>query len=138
METAPWQQVKKKPKQGQSQKRFIELNRVDGYIQWHPDMLIGIFAGEGHGPGNLSRGPIITTSRKTAQYDYGAFKRIADIWFACRHKGVMFLPDDEEVTETSYIDNLEVNVPVAERMFNAQAFLKDVEFVETFNDIYRE
>lgn len=74
---------------------------------------------------------------KTAQYDYSVFQKAVDnCWISCLQKAVVFLPGDEDVTETRRIDNLEVNKPIADMMFRVDIFFKDVDFVDEFKDTY--
>lgn len=85
---------------------------------------------------------------KTAQYEYSAFRKAADratrsargaagnCWMPCLHKAVVFMPDGEKVTETRRINNLEVNKPIADRIFAADIFFKDVDFVSDFSKTY--
>lgn len=81
---------------------------------------------------------------KVGQYDYSAFSKgssgqeaAGNCWIPCLHKAVVFLPGGENVTETRRIDNLEVNKPIADMMFNAEIFFKDIDFVGEFKDTYR-
>ena len=74
---------------------------------------------------------------KTGQYDYSAFQKVDDnCWISCLQKAVIFLPDGETVTETRHITNFEANKPIADSMFNADIFFKDVEFVSEFDQTY--
>ncbi|QTA92659.1 LolA family protein [Desulfonema magnum] len=75
--------------------------------------------------------------KSIAHYNYSAFQKANEhCWIPCLHKAVISLPDGEEMTETRRINNLEVNKPVADRMFKAGIFFKDVEFVGDFEKMY--
>jgi len=74
-----------------------------------------------------------------AQYEYGAFQKTeGSCWIPCQHRATLYLPRGERVTETRQIDNLVVNEPIADRMFDHTAFFRDVEFVSDLDSIYPE
>jgi outer membrane lipoprotein-sorting protein len=75
--------------------------------------------------------------KKTGEFNYSAYFKVSDnCWIPCLHKAVLFGPGGEQVTETRRIDNLEVNKPIADKMFSADLFFKDVDFVPEFKDTY--
>jgi len=76
-------------------------------------------------------------SRKTVQYDYSAFREaVPGVWISCLHKGVVTLGSVES-RETTRVNNLAVNQVIPPKLFDAGLFFKEVEFVATFDEIYR-
>ncbi|MDD4869978.1 MAG: hypothetical protein PHR77_05410 [Kiritimatiellae bacterium] len=74
---------------------------------------------------------------KTAQFKYSDFYKVSDnCWIPRLHKAVVSMPDGEKVTETRRIDNLEVNKPIADKIFSADLFFKNLEFVSDFKETY--
>lgn len=75
-------------------------------------------------------------AEKTAQYDYSGFQQVAGgAWIPCLHKGV-FNVGGVESTETIRVGNLAVNEPIAQNLFVAAPFFKDVQFVDEFDKVY--
>lgn len=75
-------------------------------------------------------------TEKTAQYDYSAFQEVAGgAWVPCLHKGA-FNVGGVASEETTRVDNLVVNEPIAPNLFVAGPFFKDVEFVDEFERMY--
>ena len=76
---------------------------------------------------------------KRGQYDYGDFYEVTDAcWIPRLHKAVLYLPDGKSMQETRRIDNLIVNEPVPESMFNPTVFFKDVVFTNDFKMTYSD
>jgi hypothetical protein len=74
---------------------------------------------------------------KTALYEYSDFHKAGDnCWIPLLHKATMFLPDGKQATEIRHIDNLFVNKPVADNLFNPDLFFKDLEFVDDFSKTF--
>lgn len=75
-------------------------------------------------------------NEKTGEYRYSAFQEVLPgVWIPCLHEGTF---DAAGVTtkETSRIDNLAVNQPIAENLFVAGPFFQKVKFVDSFEKIY--
>ena len=73
---------------------------------------------------------------RTAEYRYSSFKEVLPgAWIPLLSEGSM---DAAGTTtrETSRVDNLVVNGPIAENLFVAGPFFKDVRFVDSFEKIY--
>ena len=82
------------------------------------------------------RSPAMTTM--IARYEYSNFVRAGkDVWIPCLHKGCIRLPDSEEVTETRRIDNLHVNEPLADSLFDPGKFFGNIEFSDDFGKTYQ-
>lgn len=76
--------------------------------------------------------------QKTAEYNYSEFYKVSDdCWIPQLHKSVMYMPDGETISETRIIDNLEVNKPIPESLFQANLFFENVEFVDDFDKTYQ-
>ncbi len=74
-----------------------------------------------------------TMKTKTAQYNYSEFQEAGEnCWIPCLHKGIMFLPDDQEIFETRRIDNLVVNGSIADNLFDWRLFFEDIQFTDDF------
>lgn len=74
---------------------------------------------------------------KTAQYSYSEFFKVSDhCWIPCRHMGTIFLPEGRKVEVARYIQNLTINKPVADNLFDAKSFFKDIEFTDDFQKTY--
>ena len=70
---------------------------------------------------------------KTGIYTYSEFTKIDDdCYVPCLHKGVLFMPDGEEVSETRVITNFEANKPIPDKMFDPSLFFKNIEFTGDF------
>jgi len=70
---------------------------------------------------------------RIAEYTYAAFQQVStDCWIPCLHRGALLLSDGTRVEEVRRISNLTVNLAIAERMFDAGVFLKNVSFVDDF------
>ena len=79
-------------------------------------------------------GPDLKT--QTAQYNYSAFQEpIPGVWFPCLHQAVATLGGAES-RETTRVNNLSVNTPIAPSLFVAAPFFKKVRFASSFEDIY--
>ena len=73
-----------------------------------------------------------------AQYVYSSFaETTGGAWIPRRHKAKLILPDREKITETRRIDNLVVDEPLAEALFDASLFFKGIEFVDDFREAMR-
>lgn len=73
----------------------------------------------------------------TLQCDYSEFQPVAGgAWMPCLHRAILKMAGVES-KETSRIDNLSVNQPIPPNLFVAEPFFKDVEFVDSFEEIYR-
>ena len=73
---------------------------------------------------------------QTAQYDYSAFREVLPgVWLPCLHQGHLNLGGAESL-ETTRVDNLSVDAPLAPSLFVAGPFFKGVKFVPSFEDIY--
>ncbi|MBU0677630.1 MAG: hypothetical protein KJ626_05905 [Verrucomicrobia bacterium] len=73
----------------------------------------------------------------TAQYDYEALEEpLPGVWLSALHKATIYV-GDVQTKETSRFDNLVVNEPIPERLFIAEPFFKGVEFVDSFEAVYR-
>jgi outer membrane lipoprotein-sorting protein len=73
---------------------------------------------------------------KTGQYDYSAFQEaLPGVWIPCLHQGTFRIAGVES-KETSRVDNLSVNKPIAPNLFEPGPFFKGVEFVDDFGKIY--
>ncbi len=80
-------------------------------------------------------GPDLKT--QTARYDYSAFQEpIPGVWFPCLHQAVASL-EGVESRETTRVNNLSVNTPIAPSLFVAAPFFKKVRFASSFEDIYK-
>jgi hypothetical protein len=74
---------------------------------------------------------------RTAQYDYSAFQEaVPGVWIPCLHQGTLTVGGAES-QETTRINNLSVNTPVAPALFVAAPFFKSVKFVSSFDEIYQ-
>ena len=75
--------------------------------------------------------------QKTAQYDYSAFQEVAPgAWIPCLHKGVFNLGGVESY-ETTRVNNLAVNQAIPPKLFDHDLFFQKVEFVGSFDEIYK-
>jgi len=73
-----------------------------------------------------------------ASFTYEDFFEVAgDCWIPRLHKALQILPDGSRIEETRHVDNLQVNAPVPEHLFNPELFFKDIEFVKTFEDTWK-
>lgn len=73
---------------------------------------------------------------KIAHYIYSAFQKVSDdCWIPTLHKATLWLPDGKQIEETRRVSNLNVNKPIAEKMFDANLFLENVDFVSDFEKI---
>jgi hypothetical protein len=73
---------------------------------------------------------------KAAQYDYSQFSEYGDgILLPLLHEAFLNL-GAEELTETSRFGNVSVNSPLADQLFVAAPYFKDVIFKENFEEIY--
>jgi hypothetical protein len=90
--------------------------------------------------GRLARIEFYSTSSmkdKRGQYEYSDFQEVAGgAWIPCAHHGE-FEIGGAKSEETVRIDNLTVNKPIAPNLFVIGNFVKDVEFVSSFEEIYR-
>jgi hypothetical protein len=77
-----------------------------------------------------------TLQSRKAVYDYSRFQQAGNCWFPCLHKGLVFLPEGNTITETRWISNLQVDQPIAPGLFDPAAFFKEVEFVADFKATY--
>ena len=78
-------------------------------------------------------------TRKTAQINYSDFKEISEnCWIPCLHKTVLSAPGGEQIIETRRIDNVVANKPIADSMFSADLFFKDIEFVSDFKETFNK
>ncbi len=69
--------------------------------------------------------------------DYSDFRQVdGGAWIPCLHKAVLRLGGVES-RETTRVDNLAVNQAIPANLFVAAPFFKDVEFVDSFEEIYR-
>lgn len=76
-------------------------------------------------------------SRKTGQYDYSGYTNVApDVWIPCTHRGRFWIGGIES-EETVRIAHLAVNEPVAPGLFSVGIFFRGVEFVSSFEEVYR-
>jgi hypothetical protein len=89
--------------------------------------------------GRLARIEVFTAAdmkQKTAEYAYSAFKEAAPgVWIPCLHQ-VTAWTGGVETRETSRIDNLAVNPPIAGALFIAEPFFRGVPFTASFDEIY--
>ncbi|MFH0952866.1 MAG: hypothetical protein V1873_00900 [Verrucomicrobiota bacterium] len=89
--------------------------------------------------GRLARVEFFTSPEmkdKTGQYDYSAFREVLPgVWIPCLHQGTFRIAGSES-KETSRVDNLSVNQPIAPSLFDPGPFFKGVEFVDEFGKIY--
>ena len=75
--------------------------------------------------------------QKTAQDDYSAVREaLPGVWIPCLHKAEFNLGGVES-RETTRVNNLAVNQPIPARFFDAALFFKKVEFVDSFDEIYK-
>ncbi|MBM4143292.1 MAG: hypothetical protein FJ225_06840 [Lentisphaerae bacterium] len=74
----------------------------------------------------------------TGRYDYGDFVRAGGCWLAREHKAVVFMPDGSEIRETRRVDNLKVNAPVDETLFDSGRFFHGVVFTNDFAMTYTD
>jgi hypothetical protein len=73
----------------------------------------------------------------TLQCDYSDFQQVAGgSWIPCLHRSFLKMAGMES-KETTRVDNLSVNQPIPANLFVAGPFFKDVEFVDSFDAIYR-
>ena len=73
----------------------------------------------------------------TLQCDYSDFREVAaGVWMPCLHRMVLKIGGVES-KETTRVDNLSVNQSIPANLFVAGPFFKDVEFVDSFEEIYR-
>ena len=70
------------------------------------------------------------------QCDYSEFQPAAGAWIPCLHRAVLKIGGVES-KETTRVDNLSVNQPIPPNLFIAGPFFKDVEFADSFDEIYR-
>ena len=71
------------------------------------------------------------------QCDYSDFQQVAGgAWISCLHRVVLKIAGVES-KETTRIDNFSVNQPIPANIFVAEPFFKNVEFVDSFEAIYR-
>ena len=72
-----------------------------------------------------------------ARYDFEDFQKAAEsCWIPRLHKGTIHLPGGEQLKETSIVDALTVNEPIADRLFVPDTFFRDVVFSPDFKDTY--
>lgn len=78
-----------------------------------------------------------TLSHKVAEYRYDLFREVLPgVWIPLRHEA--WLDSGGVITrETTNLDHIEVNGPIAETLFTPGLFFKDVKFVDTFQAIYK-
>lgn len=76
-------------------------------------------------------------SHKTAEYRFDQFKEVAPgIWIPLLHQA--WLDTGGVVTrETTRLDHIEINTPIAENLFVPGLYFKNVEFVDSFQKIYK-
>ena len=90
--------------------------------------------------GRLARIEFFATPQmkdKTAQYDYSEFQQVAgSVWIPCLQQGILNNAG-VEARETVRVDNLSVNKPIPQNLFVAGPFFQNVEFVDSFDGIYR-
>jgi len=73
----------------------------------------------------------------TLQCDYSDFLQVAGgVWVPCLHRAVLKVGGVES-KETTRVDNLSINKPIPSNLFVAGPFFKDVDFVDSFEAIYR-
>jgi hypothetical protein len=78
-----------------------------------------------------------TLKHRIAQCTYSQFQEaLPGVWLAGLHETVLNAGGVES-RETSRYLNLTVNGPVAPSLFNPRLFFKDVEFVASFEEIYK-
>lgn len=71
-----------------------------------------------------------------ARIDYGNFTEAAPgIWLSRLHQSTMWLGGTES-KETSRFDHLAVNQPIAQNLFKAALYFKDIEFAPSFELMY--
>ncbi|MBN1268874.1 MAG: hypothetical protein JXB04_04750 [Kiritimatiellae bacterium] len=79
----------------------------------------------------------VDMKQRYARYDYSEFEEVAPgAWIPLLHEG-LFNVGDIETRETTRISNLSVNTPVDPALFVAETYFEGVEFVRTFDEIYR-
>lgn len=77
-----------------------------------------------------------TLEKKTAQIDYSNFvEAMPGIWLATLHQSVFWMGGTES-RETSRFDHVTINQPIAQDMFKASLFFKNVDFVQSFEQMY--
>jgi hypothetical protein len=88
----------------------------------------------------LARVEFFTTpamQQRVARFDYSQFREVAPgVALPCLHRAVLTLGGAES-HETVHVDNLVVNQPIPAHLFQPAPFFKDVEFADTFEEIYR-
>ncbi len=74
--------------------------------------------------------------RMQARYDYSEYKEImSGLWMPLKHDAQILI-GKEDGSETLRVSDLTVNEPIAEGLFIADHFLKGVDYVKTFKEIY--
>ena len=77
-------------------------------------------------------------TKKTGEYIYTQFKEVIDgCWIPVHQRATLFLPADEVVNETRRISTIAVNGSIPSHLFNHELFMKNVEFVDSFQEIYQ-
>ncbi len=75
---------------------------------------------------------------RIALYQFDNFVHVTnDCWLAARHQAEVNI-EGGIVRETRRFDNLQVNQPIADGLFEPGAFFKDVEFVSDFSKLEEE
>ena len=73
----------------------------------------------------------------TLRCDYSDFQQVAgNAWIPCVHRSALNVGGVES-KETTRVDNLSVNQPIPASFFVAGPFFQDVEFVDSFDEVYK-
>jgi outer membrane lipoprotein-sorting protein len=79
-----------------------------------------------------------TMLKRTGEYIYTQFEEVIDgCWIPMHHRATLFLPADEVAVEIRSIRNLAANGTIPKHLFDHELFMKDIDFVDTFNQIYQ-
>lgn len=73
---------------------------------------------------------------RTGLFEYGNFQEpLPGAWFPCLQKATLYA-FGEETVETTRINQLAVNGPIPDNLFNAAPFFPGIAFTDNFEDLY--
>ena len=98
-------------------------------------VFVVLYADEAYRLGRMEFFTSPERDQMTGEIDFEAFEEVLDgVWIPMVHQG-RFLIGGLENRETTRISNLSVNEPIPGHLFNADAFFKDVDWVDRFEDL---